>query len=235
MFDRRRIQALTFDCYGTLINWELGILKAIRPILSTYGKRPTDAELLRLYAQFEASEESPTDSDDHVPYRTILENVMARIGDHFGLSLIDRELERLPNSIATWPAFPDTAASLQALQQHFTLCICSNIDDDLFADTQPKLGVQPTWVVTAQYCRSYKPRSRHFRVAMGLLELAPDQILHVAQSKYHDIAPAKRLGMRTAWINRASAVPDIGVAPPTDVVPDLHFPDLATLTRELLM
>lgn len=232
MFDRRRIHALTFDCYGTLINWEAGILKALRPLLSTYGKRPSDAELLTLYARFEADEESR--GDEFIPYRTVLGNVMARIGEHFGLELIERERDRLAASLPTWQAFPDTAPALQRLAEHFTLAVCSNVDDDLFATTMPKLGVEPAWVVTAQYCRSYKPRSRHFRVAMGLLELAPDQVLHVAQSKHHDIAPAKALGMRTAWINRPSAVPDLGVAPHSNAVPDLSFRDLTSLAAALL-
>lgn len=205
------IQAITFDCYGTLIDWEKGVLKALRPMLAVHGQAPGDAEIVRLYAEFEAEEER-----DYKPYRDVLMNVVDRFAHHFEFEAEDRERERLPESVARWEAFADTPKALAALASRYRLVICSNIDDDLFQATHAKLtsGVAAfERIVTAQYCRSYKPDPRHFRVALALLGLAPNQVLHVAQSIYHDIVPAGQLGMRTAWVNRPSALEGRGMTP----------------------
>jgi 2-haloacid dehalogenase len=245
------IRALTFDCYGTLIDWETGILKALRPLLSIHGisrERASDAELLRLYSQFEPEIQSAAGSLDaepgssHMLYRDVLREVVARFGDHFKLRLAERELDRLPDSIPAWPAFADTPAALARLAAKFTLAIVSNIDDDLFAGTLPHLHgdsaaseppAWPHWIITAQYCRSYKPNPRHFRVALALLGLEPSHVLHVAQSRFHDIAPAKALGLRTAWINRRSSLPGTGATPPAEARADVEYADLKSLADAL--
>ncbi|GJQ29254.1 MAG: haloacid dehalogenase [Phycisphaerae bacterium] len=205
------IEAITFDCYGTLIDWEKGILRALRPMLVVHGKVLPDAEIVRLYAEFEAEEER-----EYKPYRDVLMNVVDRFAHHCGFEAEDRERERLPESIARWEPFPDTPKALAALGSRYRLAICSNIDDDLFQPTLAKLtaaGASFERVVTAQYCRSYKPDPRHFRVALALLGLAPHQVLHAAQSRYHDLAPAATLGMRTAWVNRPSVLDGRGMTP----------------------
>ncbi|CAG1009177.1 2-haloacid dehalogenase [Phycisphaerales bacterium] len=224
------IQAITFDCYGTLIDWEAGILKAIRPILAVHGHAPPDAEIVSTYAQFEAEEER-----EYKPYRDVLGGVMNLFAAKYGFSIEDRERERLASSIARWEPFPDTVRALRRLSERFRLVICSNIDDDLFAATHEKLATEFEWVVTAEYCRSYKPDPRHFRVALALLGLRPDEVLHAAQSRYHDIAPAVRMGFRAAWVNRDSVCENAGVTPctPSGSEADLTVSSLAELARQV--
>lgn len=231
--DRTGIEAITFDCYGTLIDWEKGILRALKPMLAVHGQAPSDAEIVSLYAEFEAEEER-----EYKPYREVLMNVVDRFAHHFGFDAEDRERERLPESIARWEPFPDTPKALAALASRYRLAICSNIDDDLFQPTLAKLaaaGASFERVVTAQYCRSYKPDPRHFRVALALLDLPPGKVLHAAQSRYHDIGPATALGMRTAWVNRPSVLEGRGVTPDdaSCATPGCTVRSLAELARGL--
>jgi 2-haloacid dehalogenase len=225
MLDLSPFSALTFDCYGTLIDWETGILQAVRPVLSVRGVRAPDADILTRFARLEREIES----GDYLPYREVLRTVMRRLGDSFGFTPEERELDRLPESIKRWPAFPDTVPTLQSLAARFRLAIVSNIDDDLFEYTRPKLGVQFDRVVTAQLCRSYKPHPRHFKVALALLDLPPQQVLHVAESRYHDIAPARKLGLTTVWVNRHASRPGPSASGDAAAEPDAQVPDLAAL------
>lgn len=226
--DPSRFEWLSFDCYGTLIDWETGILKALRPVFSVRGLRPHDAELIEQYAKFETEEERV-----YKPYRDVLRNVVRRFAAAYNISLEEQEIERLPESLARWPAFADTPVSLCALQSRFKIAVISNIDSDLFAATCPKLGIEPDLLVTAELCKSYKPSPKNFKVALALMDADPRRVLHVAQSQFHDIAPARSLGLVTAWINRGSAIPGRGLAPahPTDSEPDLEVPDLTALLR----
>jgi 2-haloacid dehalogenase len=248
------ITHLTFDCYGTLIDWETGILRAIRPVLSIHGRRPTDDELLELYAGIE----SRLEAGPYMPYHDVLWNAMQEVGTHYGLHFVEKELERLSKSVPQWPAFPDTVAALASLAQHCTLTVVSNIDDDLFEGSRLRLessgGVMAREaheaeanaqaeppapiidrLVSAQLCRSYKPNPRHFRVALALLDVPKESILHVAQSLYHDIQPAKELGLKTAWINRRHDKAGSGATPRVaqNITPDYEFPDLASLARQI--
>lgn len=232
MLDFERFGAISFDCYGTLIDWETGILNAVRPVLAVHGVRAGDDEILALYSRLEAGlERAPRHA--FTRYREVLGGVMRGIGEYYGLELIDREVDRLAASIARWPAFADTAPSLAAMKTRYRLAVFSNIDHDLFEDTAPKLGVELDELVTAEFCRSYKPDPRHWRVGLGLLDLPPDRLLHVAESVVHDVAPARALGIATVWVNRrgdrgfgASGAP-AGETPAAD----LEVPDLQTLTR----
>jgi 2-haloacid dehalogenase len=235
MADLSGIRAITFDCYGTLIDWESGILKALRPILAVHGKRVADAEVLGLFARFEAEEEG-----EYKPYALVLADVLDRIAGELGFAVEDRERERLAGSVGRWEPFADTVATLRKLGGAYRLVVCSNVDDDLFAGTAARLGhteEAPLFerVVTAEYCRSYKPDPRHFRVALALLDLPPERVLHAAQSRYHDIGPAAAMGMRTCWVNRASLRPGVGLTPPGEhgAAADLAVADLASLARHL--
>ncbi len=228
MIDFTNIEALTFDCYGTLIDWETGILQAVRPVLSVHGVRTTDDDILGRFARLEAAEEA----EEYKPYREVLRNVMGHLGREYECEFVDRELDRLPDSIKRWPAFPDTAGALQRLAGRFTINIISNVDDDLFEGTHPKLGVPVGRLVTAQYCGSYKPSRRNFNVMLALLDLPPDRVVHVAQSLYHDIGPAHELGLRTVWVRRRSTRSGGGATVPApDAAPDLETPDLKTLAE----
>jgi 2-haloacid dehalogenase len=226
-----RIAALTFDCFGTLIDWETGILRAVKPVLTVHGVRPDDADLLVTYAELEAAEEA----GEYKSYREVLRGVMRGIGERYGVGFESKELDRLPDSLSRWPAFPDTAKAMEAMAGRFRLGIISNVDEDLFEKTMPKLGALPERVVTAELCRSYKPSLRNFKVMVSLLDISPEQVLHVAQSRFHDIAPAKRMGMHTCWVNRASILKDRGITPstPADSEPELEVPDLASLVRAM--
>ncbi len=228
MIDFASIRAITFDCYGTLIDWESGILGAVRPVLASRGATPSDADILTQYAMIEPEEEVP-----YKPYREVLRATMRRIGEAFGVGLSEAECDALPNSVRDWQAFLETPAALQTLASRYALGVISNVDDDLFAYTRPKLGVDLNRFVSAQFCRSYKPALRNFRVMLAALELEPRQVLHVAESLFHDVAPASTLGMPTVWVNRRGGRDRAAASRIADAIPDLELGSLMELVQRL--
>jgi 2-haloacid dehalogenase len=155
---------------------------------------------------------------------------MAGIAAHCGIrDLSTGDLEALAESLPRWPVFSDTRAILSSASARYTLCICSNIEDDLWRGTHEAIGIPLPLVVTAQSCRSYKPDPRHFRVALALLDLPPHKVLHVAESRRHDIEPAKRLGFRTVWVNRHTDRPGPSASGQSDAVADLEVASLDEL------
>ena len=225
MIDFSRITHLTFDCYGTLIDWETGILDALGPVLANRGVSVSDEELLRLFTRFEAEQEAGS----YRPYREVLGNVLAGIGSALGFQPSPPELNALPDSVKVWPPFADTVAALATLQERFRLVVISNVDDALFAATAKRLRTGFDGVITAEQVRSYKPARRNFRAALTRAGVAPDQVLHVAQSLFHDHVPAQELGMATVWVKRPSRLGATGLALPASIRPDLVVPDLKTL------
>ncbi|MBL8747147.1 MAG: haloacid dehalogenase type II [Phycisphaerae bacterium] len=192
------ITALTFDCYGTLIDWETGILRAFERLIGG-GLAPEHRDdLIRSYARIEREIEA----GPYLPYRDVLALAASRIAGEFGVSLRPGEQHALAESVGDWPAFRETPPMLRALKRKYRLAVLSNIDDDLFALSRPHLGVDLDEVVTAQQVRSYKPGRAHFDEALRRLALEPGALLHVAESRYHDIAPARSLGIATVWVNR---------------------------------
>jgi 2-haloacid dehalogenase len=227
MLDFDRFTYLTFDCYGTLIDWERGILAALRPVLDRHGIAIADDAALELYGELEsAAERGP-----YRAYRDLLATVMDGFGERLGFVLSADERAALAVSVGDWPPFPDTVEALRALTDRFRLVILSNIDDDLFALSARHLGVTFAAVVTAQQVGSYKPDPRNFRTLLARLGTTPDRVLHVAQSLFHDIAPANALGLTTVWVNRRHDRPGSGATPPATARPDLEVPDLRTLAR----
>ncbi len=217
---------LTFDCYGTLINWESGILRALRPLLDAHLEAvPPDDNLLELYAGIEAQIES----GPYRTYREVLEQVVRDFGARLDFVPTLEETFALADSLPTWPPFPDTVAALKRLASRYKLAVISNVDDDLFAGTARQLGVQFTGVITAQQARSYKPSLKNFRLALERLNTRGDRIVHVAQSLYHDVAPAHHLGWATVWVNRRHGMASAGATPVSDAEPDIEVPDLKTL------
>ena len=216
---------LTFDCYGTLIDWETGIAAAVRPVLRAHGLAVSDDRLLELYAELEAAAEA----GPYRAYAEVLAAAMRGLGQRLGFAPTPAEVVHLANSVGAWPAFPDTPAALAALRRRFKLAIISNVDDVLFAATARRLGVDFDWVVTAQQARSYKPSTAIFRVALDRIGLPTERLVHVAQSLFHDHVPAKQLGLDTVWVNRRRGRPGFGATPPAAAQPDLEVPDLATL------
>jgi 2-haloacid dehalogenase len=150
MLDFTRYEILTFDCYGTLIDWESGILAALRRILSAHGKKLDDATLLHLYGDFEQRSEHGT----FQPYREVLKSVVRQFGEELKFAPTRTEEESLPESLPSWKPWPDTVAALHQLKTRFRLAILSNVDDDLFAATRPQLGVAFDEVITAQQAQA---------------------------------------------------------------------------------
>ncbi|MGA1985081.1 MAG: haloacid dehalogenase type II [Candidatus Sulfotelmatobacter sp.] len=227
MLDFSRYEVLTFDCYGTLINWEAGILPALHRILSAHGKNMDDATLLKRYGDFEQRSEQ----GKFRPYREVLESVVHQFGDELRFTPTAAEARSLPDSLPTWKPWPDTVAALRQLKTRFRMAILSNVDDDLFALTRPQLEVDFDEVITAQQAQAYKPSLKLFELALSRIHAPAHRVLHVGQSIYHDVIPAQALGLATVWVNRPSARPGVGAVKAADASPDLTVTSLAELAE----
>jgi 2-haloacid dehalogenase len=221
--------ALTFDCYGTLIDWEAGILAALKPLLP--GDAGTnDEELLVEYANAEAALEA----GPYLRYRELLGHGIVAVARAHGANPSSDDEARAGGSVVDWPAFPDSHDALTRLKTRFKLGVLTNCDDDLFAASNEKLGVAFDWVVTAQQVGSYKPNEANFLAMLRRLAVdgvPKDRILHVAQSLYHDHVPAHALGLRSVWIDRRHDRPGAGATPPADARPDATFPSMAAFAE----
>ena len=217
-------RAITFDCYGTLIDWEAGILRVLRPWAQAQGIDRDDDGLLAAFAIAEPAEEH---AHPGAPYRDILRGVMPRVADELGAACSPGDAEALALSVGDWPAFDDTPAALRVLAEHCRLIVVSNVDAPSFEGSATKLGVSLDGLVTAEHVGAYKPDVRMFRAALEAVAacgVQPREHLHVAQSLYHDIVPASALGIATCWIDRRAgqsggATPEPG----QPVRPDFMF------------
>ena len=219
---------LTFDCYGTLIDWEEGILKAIEPFLTRAGLSFDPQEILSLYGRLESEAEK-----EWRPYRQVLQEVGKALAKHLGFELLPGEEDFLVKSLPFWRPFPEVNAVLSALrEQGLSLAIISNIDQDLIAATLKHFTVSFQAVITAEEARCYKPGRAIFERALRRLEVPKEKILHVGQSLFHDIAPAKKLGLRTVWVRRPGRDP-YGATPPAEARPDWTIPSLEGLLKLL--
>lgn len=217
------ISVLTFDCYGTLIDWEKGLLETIAPILRVHDIHIRDTDILGLYGEFERSAERGPYRD----YKSVLRLVMDGFAMKFQFQLAEGERDCLVESLKHWMPFPDTVAALKILKRRFSLGVISNVDDDLFSFSQQRLGIRFDWVVTAEQAKSYKPSLSNFQTAFQRIGVPIHHIVHVAQSLYHDIAPANQIGLSCVWVNRRQGQRGNGAtiqadAKPGTVVPDLH-------------
>jgi len=227
MLDFNRFEVLTFDCYGTLIDWESGILACFHRILQAHGKKLDDATILKLYGDFEALSEQ----GDFRPYREVLQSVVRRFGAQLGFTPTDEEATSLPASLAEWRPWPDTVDALRSLKSRFRLAIVSNVDDTLFAATSPQLQVEFDDVITAQQARAYKPSRKMFELALRRINAPAHRVLHVGQSIYHDVIPAQALGLATVWVNRPSARAGVGAVKAVEGTPDLEVDSMANLAQ----
>jgi 2-haloacid dehalogenase len=224
------IRLITFDCYGTLIDWESGMLAALRPILSQDGRNVSDLQILELYGEIEAELES----GPYLPYRRVLAQAARGIGRRLNIEVSAEEGSAFAGSLTRWKPFADTVPALQSLAKRFRLGIISNVDDDLFAETRKKLAaVEFDVVVTAQQMQRYKPAHRNFEEAIHRSGLGKGEVLHAGQSLYHDIAPANALGIQNVWVNRPSIRPGSGAARPASATPDYEVHTLAELSALL--
>lgn len=213
--DASKYATLTFDCYGTLIDWESGITGYLQPLLARYDVHVIDEFLLEVFAELE-----PQLQAEGGAYREVLSRLLQRLGERLAFQPKPEELAGFAGSIAHWPAFDDTVEALAALAGHFELAVVSNIDDDLFAHSAKRLQAPFAHVVTAQQAQAYKPNPKVFELALSRVK-AP--VLHVAQSRFHDIVPAAAAGLDTVWINR----PSKGAAKPVEASPSWTFTSMA--------
>ena len=218
---------LTFDCYGTLIDWEAGILSGLRGVLDPRGIHPPNDELLGLFAETEA----PIQYGEFRSYRNVLDLTMDALARRLGFTPTERERTAISASLPLWRPFPDTVAALARLKTRYSLGVISNVDDDLFAASAVQLGVAFDWVVTAQQVQSYKPSTNNFLRALERIGRPRSEILHCAQSLFHDVGPARTLGLATVWVDRRAGKAGTGATPPAAVEPDLTVADLATLAQ----
>lgn len=228
MMDLSAFKALTFDCYGTLIDWESGILSALKPWLDRCRIMPSEDDLLAAFARHESriQLERPV-----VLYRDVVARVLGAIAEDFGRSATDDEMTAFGGSIADWPPFPDSRNALAYFKGHYKLVAITNVDNLSFPHSSAKLGDPFDLVVTAEDVGSYKPAPAHFgRALAGLskMGIAKHQVLHVAQSLFHDIPPAKALGLATCWVDRRAGRPG-GATPDADAKPDLTVESLEEL------
>jgi 2-haloacid dehalogenase len=206
------VRLLSFDCYGTLIDWEFGITEVVRRLAQPHGVHPTEQEVLSLFASHETHVQ---DANPTWTYPVILAETWRRMAESLGLpsranqpEQCERDAHAFASSVPTWPAFPDSHQALIDLQSRCKLVILSNVDNASFAGSNARLGVTFDAILTAQDIGSYKPDVRNFHVllerarAMGV---GPEQHLHVAQSLFHDHVPAQSVGLKTVWINRYGA------------------------------
>jgi len=211
--DLTQYKALSFDCYGTLIDWEAGIAAVLGPWAREQGLSLGDEELLRAYSGSEAAVERDTPA---APYPDVLAAAFRRTGDKLGRPVRDQWAQRLGRSVPDWPAFPDSAAALARLARHYQLIIVSNVHRDGFAASNRQLNGDFAAIITAEDAGAYKPAPNHFRALYAKLAdlgLGRDDLLHVAQSLFHDHVPARREGLPSVWINRRHDRPGWGATP----------------------
>lgn len=226
-------KVLTFDCYGTLIDWESGIFTALQPLLAGIADAPGRDAALEAFARHETEQERTTPS---MLYPHLLTAVHARLRDDWGVGDSADLDRRFGESVGNWPAFPDSAAALAYLKQHYQLVILSNVDRAGFAASNAKLGVEFDAIFTAEDIGSYKPDARNFEYMLEHLQergVGKDDILHTAQSLHHDHVQATAFGLATNWIDRRRDSEGYGATlpPAADVRIDFHFPSMAAFAE----
>ena len=222
-------KALSFDCYGTLVDWETGITEALRPLSGQSGA--SREEILAAYGPIEHEIEV---EQPGLAYSQLLERVHERLSDRLGVEPDEVEAAKFGASVGDWPAFSDSPAALHYLKQHYKLIILSNVDQLSFGGSNARLGVEFDHVFTAQDIGSYKPDLRNFQYLLAGAYadgIGKGELLHVAQSLFHDHVPANRMGIASAWIDRRAGKAGSGATVMPDPMPhyDFRFTTLAEL------
>ena len=227
-------RVLTFDCYGTLIDWESGIHIGLQPLVAKGGvDRPRD-QVLEEFARHESAQQAETPG---MIYSELLAVVHRRLADAWGIAVTATESAQFGGSVPHWPAFEDSAASLRYLKRHYELVILSNVDRESFKGSNARLGVEFDAVYTAQDVGSYKPKPANFTYMLEHLAKrghGKGDILHTAQSLFHDHGPAKGFGLASAWIDRRQAHGGgwgATMPPPAGAGYDFHFPSMAAMVE----
>lgn len=227
--------ALSFDCYGTLVDWESGLWRVLEPWLSEGGKSVSRAAALGAFGRHESAQEEAT---PELVYSQLLERVHGRLAREWALAEDSDRARAFAASIGTWEPFPDTREALRRLKQRYRLFVLSNVDERSFAATASRLGVTFDGVFTAEAIGSYKPNRRNFEYLLARLRergIGREQLLHCAQSLFHDVVPARELGIATCWIDRGAGRGDTGATPPPGrrAEPDFRFASLEELAAAM--
>ena len=225
MLDLSRFEWLSFDCYGTLIDWETGLLGHLRPLLEKKEHPLSDAQILHLYSEFEPLAQA----GPYRNYRDVLAQVVRDFAAELNFPVSDAEANGLAESIRSWQPFADSVPALRRLQTRYKLAVLSNIDDDLFAYTAPKLEVHFDAVVTAQQVHSYKPSYNNFEALLRRFQIPRERLLHVAESLYHDVVPGHALEIATVWVNRRQG--KVAATKLVEARPDLEVKDVGELAE----
>ncbi len=227
----RQFKALTFDCYGTLIDWESGMVEGLKPLTSLAAKKLARDVVLEAHARHESSQQIFTPA---MKYSELLAVVYKRLAEEWGVNASLEECQAYGNSVKDWPAFPDSVEALAYLKKHYKLVILSNIDNASFAHSNRRLQVAFDAVYSAQDVGSYKPSDRNFDYMIGKLQglgIAKSEILHTAESLFHDHAPANKHGLASCWIYRRHGKQGFGATMNPGVTPktDFRFNSMAEL------
>ena len=216
-------KTLTFDCYGTLIDWESGMIAALKP-LTDRAARPLGSDaILAAHARHEFAQQLQTPSK---LYRDLLAVVHKRLSEEWGVPASWEECVAYGRSIGDWPAFPDTVAALTYLKQHYRLVILSNVDNESFALSNKRLAVTFDAIMTAEDIGAYKPSLTNFEymiARLGFMGIDMDDVLHTAESLFHDHGPANRIGLKSCWIHRRHGEGGFGATMQPGEMPHTDF------------
>ena len=226
-------KALSFDCYGTLIDWESGMVAALDRLTARVGRDLSRDEILEAHARYESGQQAQTPGK---PYREILPIVYKRLAEEWGVAVTNAECEEYGRSVRDWPAFADSPGALAYLKKYFKLIILSNIDNRTFQFSNDRLQVAFDAIYSAEDVGAYKPSDANFdymKAQLGNIGLKPEEVLHTAESLFHDHVPAKRHGLANCWIYRRHAQKGYGATmPPGDIPPvDFRFDSMADLVK----
>jgi len=226
-------KVLTFDCYGTLIDWESGMIEGLKPLTSKLARELSRNEILEAHARHESSQQLQTPAKT---YSELLAIVYKRLAEEWGASVSVEECLAYGQSVKNWPAFSDSAGALQYLKKHYKLVILSNVDNISFAASNKKLEVEFDAIYTAEDCGSYKPSDRNFDYMLEKLKtlgVEKHQILHTAESMFHDHVPANRHGLASCWIYRRFEQDGFGATMNPGEMPkyDFRFNSMADLVK----
>lgn len=214
---------LTFDCYGTLIDWESGMVQGLEPLTARVLRTLTRDEILEAHARHESSQQAWTPAKR---YSELLAVVYKRLAEEWQVTVTWEECQAYGNSVGNWPTFPDTVEALQYLKQHYKLVILSNVDNESFSRSNAKLGVTFDAIYTAEDIGSYKPSPRNFEYMLDKLPnlgVAKEQILHTAESLFHDHVPANNAGLTSCWIHRRHESGGFGATMKPESMPTTRF------------
>lgn len=226
-------KALSFDCYGTLVDWESGMVAALQPLAEKAGAQVSTEELLQLHARHAIALEHST---PWKLYRDLLATVYKRVAEELSAPVTWTECQRYGRTVGDWPVFPDTVDALRRLAEQHKLVILSNVDNDNFSRTEERLGVRFDAVITAEDIGTYKPNRKNFEYLIervGAWGIQPKELLHVACSIFHDVEPAKDCGLTTCFIDRRHGLKGTGATPggQHDTRADFEFRSLEEFTQ----